>query len=83
MTTIKDLNVRKVAVELGLSPDSVKTLIHQNELAAYDAAPRNAPNRAWRITRQSRDDFKPKRTKQVAPRRRRKAPTTEKVIEFF
>ncbi|MCP4786779.1 MAG: helix-turn-helix domain-containing protein [Fuerstiella sp.] len=55
---MKDLSVKQVAVEIGLSRDTVKRLISTDQIKGYNAAPSGARKAAWRVTRQSLAAFK-------------------------
>ncbi len=76
----RDLSISQVARQLQIRRETVKSLIEQGHLEAYDAAPPSAPRRAYRITEPALAAFKQaRRVKKPVPmvRRRQASSVTE------
>ena len=81
---LSDLKVSAVASELGTRRENVKALIKSGALVAYDVTAPGARRRAYRITRESLDNFKTGRSpKQTKPGRRVKHSKPENFVEYF
>ncbi|MEZ6063899.1 MAG: helix-turn-helix domain-containing protein [Planctomycetaceae bacterium] len=78
----RDLSISQVARHLQIRRETVKRLIEQGHLEAYDAAPPSAPRRAYRITEPALTAFKQaRRFRKHVPQNRKVSPA--EVIEFF
>jgi|GEM_PF-1483208 len=81
---LSDMVVSTVASELGIRRESVVVLIKSGALVAYDVTAPGARRRAYRITRESLDNFKTGRSpKQTKPGRRVKHSKPENFVEYF
>ena len=80
------LTVADVAAKLGLSkPDLVLAWIHRGELSAVNVALNHGGKPRWRIDADALEQFLAARTPNAKPimTRRRKAKSTNNIIEFF